>query len=365
MDITGRIKGIKYKKIIGKDLNKSSLEKFDINSASATSLIFDKQNLFAVSKWISPKRTRSYPYERIYDSMHISKKITVIPVIKDEGKNGDRDFLQWDTISLMSLLDICVIFAYYYHANTNKSANKITDQKFDNNYVLSKIKEIEGYHSSGLHWNLKELDDLHFIVDKAKNNYLKIEEETKIRLHNFAGINNFENKIAKDLKDFMEFSREKSEKAQNREYKTIQSKESLNRLSKSKITIQNYLGGKYFFTVDEVELNKNIVSLIENKHSKNSVLPSESDVKDGLIKMILYSNLTSVKADSVSIKSVAVLRLTSNIFIGSISSESVKKDIVDSFKINNLSEKQKIFIECLFKEANENNFIVQICRTKQ
>jgi hypothetical protein len=74
MDITGRIKGIKYKKIIDKDLNKSSLEKFDINSASSTSLIFDKQNLFAVSKWVSPKRTCSYPYERIYDSMHISKK---------------------------------------------------------------------------------------------------------------------------------------------------------------------------------------------------------------------------------------------------------------------------------------------------
>jgi hypothetical protein len=111
VDITGKIKDIKYKKMIDKDLNKFSLEKFDINSASSTSLIFDKQNLLAISKWVSPKRTRSYPYERVYNSVHISKKITVIPVIKDEGKNGDRDFLQWDTISLMSLLDICVIFA--------------------------------------------------------------------------------------------------------------------------------------------------------------------------------------------------------------------------------------------------------------
>jgi hypothetical protein len=45
MDIAGKLKGIKYKKVIGKDLNKFSLEKFDINSTSLTSLIFDKQNL--------------------------------------------------------------------------------------------------------------------------------------------------------------------------------------------------------------------------------------------------------------------------------------------------------------------------------
>ncbi|MDR1103853.1 MAG: hypothetical protein LBK92_00620 [Endomicrobium sp.] len=81
--------------------------------------------------------------------------------------------------------------------------------------------------------------------------------------------------------------------------------------------------------------------------------------------MILYSNLTSVKVDGAPMKSAATLRLTSDIFIGSISSESVKEDIVDSFKTNDLSEKQKVFIECLFKEANENSFIVQICGTKQ
>ncbi|OEG69275.1 hypothetical protein ATZ36_10460 [Candidatus Endomicrobiellum trichonymphae] len=86
----------------------------------------------------------------------------------------------------------------------------------------------------------------------------------------------------------MEFSREKAKKAQVREYKTIQPKESLNNtLSKAKITISNYLGGKYFFTVDEVVQNKNIVKLVESKHSRNSVLPGESDIKDGLVIMIL------------------------------------------------------------------------------
>ncbi|OEG69247.1 hypothetical protein ATZ36_10660 [Candidatus Endomicrobiellum trichonymphae] len=97
--------------------------------------------------------------------------------MKDEGKCGDRDFLQWDTVSMMSLLDIYMIFAYY--SDAEKLENKIAEQKFDNNYVISKIKEIEGYHSSGLHWNLKELADLHFIADKIKYSYLRIEKKQK------------------------------------------------------------------------------------------------------------------------------------------------------------------------------------------
>ena len=127
MDITGKIKGIKYKKILERNLNKFNLECFDINSSPTSSLVFDRENLFAISKWVSLKRTRSYPYERICDTIHISKKITVIPVVKDEGKNGDRDFLQWDTVSMMSLLDIYVIFAYY--SDAKKLKNKITELK--------------------------------------------------------------------------------------------------------------------------------------------------------------------------------------------------------------------------------------------
>lgn len=73
-----------------------------------------KKNKIAISRWVSPKRTRSYPYARVYDTLNfVGKRITIIPVIKDEGKDGDRDFLQWDTISLMSLLGIYVSIAYY------------------------------------------------------------------------------------------------------------------------------------------------------------------------------------------------------------------------------------------------------------
>ena len=131
MEITAQIiEGIKYKSHLKSDLTEISIEDFNINSAKSSCVIADNQNRFALSKWVTPKRTRSYPYERVYNTFSVSKRITIIPIVKDEGANGDRDFLQWDTISLMSLLDVYVILAYYETAEKHRSRpDKITNQK--------------------------------------------------------------------------------------------------------------------------------------------------------------------------------------------------------------------------------------------
>ena len=106
MNITGKITGIKYKILLSDELKKVAVEDFDINETPSACLLTDDQITFAVSKWVSPKRTRSYPFERVFNTLNVSKKITVIPIVKDEGAKGDRDFIQWDTVSLMSLLDV-------------------------------------------------------------------------------------------------------------------------------------------------------------------------------------------------------------------------------------------------------------------
>ncbi len=175
MNIIGKITGIKYKVLLADDLKEIDIENFDINDAPSACLLADNNHTFAVSKWVSPKRTRSYPFERVFNTLHVSKKITVIPIVKDEGAKGDRDFIQWDTISLMTLLDVFVIFGFYDKAE--KKGQKITNQQFDNECVLSKIKEIEQYHSSALHWNLNELNtNLHNIINKVKFSYAEIEK---------------------------------------------------------------------------------------------------------------------------------------------------------------------------------------------
>ncbi|MDQ4123497.1 MAG: hypothetical protein M3209_18835 [Acidobacteriota bacterium] len=359
MNIVGKITGIKYKILLSDELKTVDIENFDINEMPSACLVIDDQNIFAISKWVSPKRTRSYPFERVFNTLHISKKITVIPIVKDEGSKGDRDFIQWDTVSLMSLLDVFVIFAYYDKAE--RKNQKITNQQFNNDYVLSKIREIEEYHSSALHWNLNELNThLHSIIDKAKESYSNIEKSTGVKLHNLSGLDNFKEKIGKDVSLFMAFSRGKAEKAQLREFVTRQPKESLLTVSKAKITIANYLGGQYFLTVDEVLLTENKILLIEGKHSKSAVLPSKGDIKDGLLKMILYCNLSEVTVDGKELQSEAVLSLTSSKLKGSIDNLSAKEEIFNFVKENNISASQQNLIETVIAEAKQNNFTVRI-----
>ena len=94
MDIEGQITGIKYKMFLSENLPVIEINEFNINKIPSSCLLKDGRTSFALSKWVSPKRTRSYPYERVYNTLNVSKKITVIPIIKDEGFDGDRDFLQ-------------------------------------------------------------------------------------------------------------------------------------------------------------------------------------------------------------------------------------------------------------------------------
>src|SRR3990172_6308981 len=117
-----------------------------------------KGRRLTLSHWVSPKRTRSYPYARVYDSMDALFPVTVIPVWKDEGKDGDSDFLQWDTVSLMSLLNVYVVLGYYADAERSpRYANKITAFRFDTEHLKERFDELLAYKSSALHWNLHEL----------------------------------------------------------------------------------------------------------------------------------------------------------------------------------------------------------------
>jgi hypothetical protein len=166
MNIAGKITEINYKVTLAKELKIIDLKEFDINDIPTSCIINNGTYTFALSKWLAPKRSRSYPYERVYNTLNSSERISVIPLIKDEGAIGDMDFLQWDSVSLMSLLDVFVIIAYYNKATkkTTDKGNKITNQQFDNDYILKKIKDIEANHSSALHWNLNELNRISIIL---------------------------------------------------------------------------------------------------------------------------------------------------------------------------------------------------------
>ncbi len=362
MNITAKITGLKYQVNSTNDLSELSFKDLNINTAPSCFLLSDKKYNYGISKWVSPKRTRSYPFERVYNSLNVPKRITVIPIIKDEGSKGERDFIQWDTVSLMSLLDVYVILSYYNNAVIHPSRkNKITTQLFDNDYIKNKIVEISNYHSSALHWNLKEIKDtLPYLIEKVQETYNRLEKELNITFHNSRGIKRFKDQFQKGVADFMDTSRNKAKEAQNREKQTTQPKEFLSTFSKATITIKNYLGGIYYFTTDEIAVIDKNLYLIEGKHSINSKLPSISDIKDVLLKMVLYCNLTDVKVDDVNFIPKPILKLTSTNISRKITSNSISSEI-DSFKSSNgFNESTISIIDNLFTEAQANNFEVII-----
>ncbi|HRH40015.1 MAG TPA: VWA domain-containing protein [Pyrinomonadaceae bacterium] len=350
-EITGEITDIHYKTSLGNTLKKISAEGFDVNK-SPPAFLFGE---LAVSRWVSPKRTRSYPYERIYNTLTSPRKATIIPIIKDEGKDGERDFLQFDTFSLMNLLDVYLILGYYNEAQRD-SKNELTDQQFDNAFILNKLNELQNFKGTATEWNLKELQGIAQIAEKAKTAYAEIAKRTSVTLHDEKGIDNFVIKISKSLEDFRTLSRQKSQKAQGREFATIQPKEALSSDTKARVTISDKDGGLYYFTCDETKIEGKNLTLMEAKHTIRAKIPSASDIKDGLVKMMIYTNLKNVKVGSENVALKVALKLTSNKLEGSISSNAEAQKVDDFLQVNSFSKNQTGFVKKLFQEAKENNF---------
>lgn len=261
-----------------------------------------------------------------------------------------------EIISLMSLLNIYVIIGFYDEAEKHATRkDKITNQKFNNNHIALKLEKLSNYHQSALHWNLKELNSIDYIANIAKNAYENISKTLNIQLHNVANINKFITKIIQDRESFMRFSRTKAKQAQNREVLTIQPKEHIGIGTKTKITIENYLGGQYFFTIDDVLLKNGILYLCESKHSKDSLLPSSDDIKDGLLKLMLYNNLDSIDGYK---NFKVVLRLTSHCLQSRI---ILPSEHIESFlNKNNFSNTQKTILRNINNESKINNFEIWI-----
>lgn len=89
--------------------------------------------------------------------------------------------------------------------------------------------------------------------------------------------------------DLKEVSRDLAMRAQHAETQTVHTSEDPT-WRKARLDIGNHLGGNYYLTVDQVKFSSSDLELIEAKHSQQG-LPSMNDIKDALVKLILYTNL--------------------------------------------------------------------------
>lgn len=329
-------------------------------ASKASFIIRSDKDEYAVSQWVSPKRTRTYPFARVYSTLDKKNRITIIPFCKDEGKDGDRDFIQWDTVALMSLLNVFVIIGYYTTAEKTErpdqnKKHKITNQKFNYNYIYKKLNELQNYHSSVLHWNLQQMEQLSDVARLTLHAYQKISKTTGVQMHGDAGI---ENRIAtakEGSSRFRDLSRQLAEDAQHRESLTQNPKEKTIG-QKVTVTLKNLLGGIYFLTADECFVVNGRVVIIEKKHSKSKSVPSIYDIKDAFIKMALFSNIDKLQFNGADMPHYAAVGLTSENVRGVLHSEMTKTELDIFFAENNFSKKNCSFMLTAIDEARTNNF---------
>ena len=204
-------------------------------------------------------------------------------------------------------------------------------------------KKLQSYQSDALHWNISQIDKVGEIAKKALESYETISKKRGVEMHSRISAEKRIEELKKGKDAFMTLSRNLAEMAQKRESVTIQPKEKLDGV-KGIITITNYLGGNYYFTSDEVELHDDNIYLIDAKHTKTDNLPSRGDIKDGLLKMMLFTNLVDVKQDRKNLNPVPILKLTTG----------------DGFNIEELNKSQKEMLDVLKKEAKSNGFRILI-----
>ena len=347
MNVCADLKEVKYTPTLCSPLKHYHFDQLStaLSKHGAFLLRFDSANQMAISRWVSPKRTRSYPYARVYDTLGFSgKKITIIPFMKDEGKDGDRDFVQWDTISLMSLLGVYVVIAYYDDASKNsKYDDKITKQRFNLEHLTREIEGLLSYQSDPLHWNLSQIDTIGRVGQMALEAYSDISRRLSVEMTSWDSAE----KRIRDLRDdksyFMEYSRKLAKQAQMRESVTRQPKEHLTGI-KGTLTIKNFLGGNYYWTCDEIEIHGGQMFLIEAKHTRTEKLPSNGDIKDALVKMMLFTNLENLKVGAREYIPISIVKLTTGTGLSS-KSQNVRR---------------KARLRGLWQETETNGFRVSI-----
>lgn len=334
MSLIGKIENVNKCVTNQQNLEQYHISTFDINTCDSSCIVQTDNGKIALSKWVSPKRTRSEPFARVYKTLGELKSVTVIPVIKDEGLNGDCDHFNPITLAWMNLLNIYVILVPYVNAKKhNKKEDKITAQMFDNDEIKQKIEEIILFRSDAHHYNnnnfYKNFKD---IYNQAVEKYKYIGKSLSINMHSL-------NKLEYEFKDYLEIKNKQSLKAALREKETNHLKE-YTIYPKEIIQIKNFYEGEYFLTVDEIYFENNYLILREAKNSTSN-FPSLGEIMDAFFKCLLFLNIDELKneQDRVIPFKVKILLTGKNVvknnsFDKEMSKEEIEKKLKESLNFS-------------------------------
>ncbi len=364
--LKGFIRDVKYRPSLNPEkFTEYNIAQFDVNEVQASGLIDlgTPGNNLAFSKWVSPKRTRTYPFARIYNTFHFNtKKVTIIPIIKDEGAgtlNNDR--INFITFSWMNLLNIYIVLAWYEDAERKPgTTDRITNQILNVESVREKLVEISQYQMTALHWNTTHFEkDFEAIYLNAVDGYKKISRKENVAVHSpknhLQTLEKFKADGRFSLASFKEATLPRSYEAAHRESVTTHVLESLEENTKGVFQISNYLGGQYYLTADEIYWEGAQLVIQESKNSSTGKFPSENDIKDGLFKLILFANMEEVTVDGKgNAQFMTRLKLTGD-FTGNLFFPCSTEDVFNFSVQNRLTQTYQKRLILLNQEASQNH----------
>jgi len=306
-----------------------SASDYSANQSKALCILeYSPNQKLAIAKWVSPKRTRSYPFARLYRIYHFGcKRVAIIPLIKDEGVGESRnksnnDRINFTTLSWMNLMNIYVVLAWYDNAE-KKSSTRITSQALNEEHIRKQLDRIAAYQFDAHHWNQNHFrDDFIPVLDNAVSSYRRIAADLEVSMHDFDDHIKFRDRVVDldspsndklSLERFEQHSVPRSRAAAKRETTTIHADEDLDENSeKAVFNIRNNLGGIYPITTDEVFIDEESKTVVirESKNSTKDGLPSEDDIYDGLFKLLLFKHIQLLSKDGVQYTLEPQLRLT-------------------------------------------------------
>lgn len=150
-----------------------------------------------------------------------------------------------------------------------------------------------------------------------------------------------------------------SESAARREILTTHIHEMLSEGSKAYFLLRNYVGGMYHLTADEVIVTDERVILQEAKNTSRHRMPSLNDMKDGLLKLILYSNIDELRLNGESKEFSVRLKLTGSV-MGMLSLPNTS-EMIDGFcQENNLRPRERYVLAKLNEEAEFNQLQITV-----
>lgn len=320
INLQGFVRDVRYKATIAAPLTSLSaypFDTFEINDVAPSGIINFPEGQAAYSRWGTPKRTRTFPFERLYNIYNSPFRITVIPVLKDEGAgSSNNDRIQYSTISWMNLLNIYIVLAYYSDAKKNRNVKRadrhcLTGQTLDSDAVNEQIAQILTYKQSALHWN-RTLFETRFTSTyrQALDAYEEISKRTGVEVHSRTTQERYLDTVIASYDQFRDISLRGSAGAAMRESATLHEAEFVPDSGKPVFAIENYLGGVYHLTADGVVYEDGVYVIQESKNSKSKGIPKMPDIKDGLFKLILFSNIDQLKHNGIVVPFQTRLKLT-------------------------------------------------------